>query len=298
MSTTAPTPQPGAQQNPMLSLSMLDRDVTVTGWPLLPAKEAQNFIANAQAYVLPKGQTLYRVFGGTAGDKGAYWSPAPPAPGSTEAEWRRTNAIEYSWNTGEFVVSYTAEADIHLWKGGVESKPAQDMQKQMLPDYWLVGGGTQFFFANWLIPGFKPVPEGKTPWAGTTQAGAVAPEPLAATPADFDPADALAAQAFRVSALADALRASAEALRATPAGSEADAAALEGASANLISSANTILNNIGKDPKMVSAAVQSQLGLARNVGLGAGIGASETVDRQVTEIVRGAAVLSGRAKGL
>ncbi len=161
------------------------------------------------------------------------------------------------------------------------------MSKQMLPDYWLVGGGTQFFFAHWLIPGFKPVPCGDTPWAGATQAGAVAAEALVAAPSDFDPCDANAAQAFRVSALADVLR-------ATAPSSDHQAAVLEGAAANLIRSANTILTNIGQDPQVVATAVRSQVGLARFVGEGGGL-ASDAIERQVTRVVQGAAVLSGRA---
>lgn len=289
------TPQPGALKNPMLSLGMTLRDVTAPGWPDHDAKNAVNFTLGAKPFVVPKGESLYRVYGGAASMKGAYWSPAPPAAGSTEGDWRGSNAIEYSWNAGENVASYTAQDDIHLWTGGVESQPAQDMDGAILPDFWLVGGATQFFFPFWLITGFTPVPCGPTPWQSATPTAAPsAPTQLVATAGDFDPADMQAAQAFRVGILADALRSSAETMRASAAHSE-DATALDGAVANLIASANTILNNIGGDPKIVSTQVRSQVGLARFVTIDDQMPGSDTASRLLCEVIQGAAELSGKA---
>lgn len=277
----------------MLSLGMIHRDVTAAGWPDLDAKNAVNFTLGAAPYVLPKGQSLYRVYGGTASMKGAYWSPAPPAAGSTEGDWRGSNAIEYSWNAGENVASYTAQDDIHLWKGGVESQPAQDMDGAILPDYWLVGGATQFFFPFWLIKGFTPVAYGPTPWhTATPSAAPRAPAQLVAAPGDFDPADKQAAQAFRVGVLADALRSSAEILRQSAA---ADAASLDGAVSNLMASANSILNNIGSDPGIVGTEVRSQVGLARFVTIDDQMPGNETASRLLGEVIQGAAELSGKA---
>lgn len=269
------------------------RDVTAQGWPDLEAKNAVNFTLGAAPFVLLKGDTLYRVYGGAANIKGAYWSPSPPAPGSTEGDWRGSNAIEYSWNSGANVASYTAENDIPLWKGGVESQPAQSMDSVPLPDYWLVGGGTQFFFPFWLINNFAPVPCGPTPWQGAIIAEtAGAPAQLVATAADFDPADKQASQAFRVSLLADALRHSADILRQTATAD--DSASLDGVIANLMNSANIILNNIGGDPKVVSTEVRSQLGLARYVMIGAETPDGDNATRLLNDVIQGAAELSGK----
>lgn len=281
MTDATPIPQPGAEKNPMLPLSMLWKDVDVPGWPILDKGQAQNFIANAEAVILKKGETVYRVYGGGAHNNGRYWSPAPPTPETTQADWRRTNAVELSWNSGEKVAAYTAQEDVPIWKGGVEAQHAQDMDEQVMADYWLVGGGTQIFFPNGLPKGTAPEDHGKTPWAATQPRKVV--QSLIATPEDFDPADEFAAQAFRVSALADAVLA----------GPVDDAEAT--AVANLIRSANTILANIGSDPKMVGAAVRSQVGLMRYVGQSAGMAANDTVEQRLKDVVHGAAVLAGRA---
>lgn len=288
-------PQPGAKKNPMLSLGMPLRDVTEASWPDLEGKNAVNFISIAHAFVFPKGETLYRVYGGAANMKGAYWSPEPPAPGSTEGDWRGSNAIEYNWNAGENVASYTAQNDIKLWKGGVESQPAQSMDGNILPDYWLVGGGTQFFFPFWLIDGFTPVACGATPWQATASTSTPVPDALVATAGDFDPADKQALQAFRVGLLADALRASAEILRQTPTATAQDAEALEGARANLMKSANSILSNIGSDPARVNTEVRSQVGLARYLVIDATLPGGDTAGRLLNDVIAGAAELSGKA---
>lgn len=295
MTSSDKTPQPGAQKNPMLNLGMTHRDVEQDGWPKLDKDNAPNFVANASPVMFEKGQTLFRVYGGSAKMNGAYWSPEPPAPKETEAQWRSENAIEYSWNAGQFVASYTATKDIPLWTGSVEAQPAQSLDNQILPDYWLVGGGPQFFFPYWLIDGFAAVAVGDTPWAGKADTGPVAPEGLAARVQDVDPADANAAQAFRVSALADAIRASADALRVVGTDTADEMAALEGAVANLMSSANAILRNLDSDPQLVGAAIRSQVGLARHIRLEAETPGHDEVHRRLGEVIHGAAVISGKA---
>ncbi|GAB5447275.1 hypothetical protein [Gymnodinialimonas sp.] len=295
MTSPNQTPQPGAQKNPFMNLGMTHRDVTKAGWPTLDKDNAPNFVLSAAPVVLEKGQTIYRVYGGKAKIVGAYWSPAPPPPQMTEAEWRSECAIEYSWNTGQYVASYTAEADIHLWAGSVEAQPAQSMAMKILPEYWLVGGGPQFFVAHWLINGFTPTPVGETPWPKTAQAAPVAAEALVAQPGDVVPADENATQAFRVSALAEALQASAEALRGAQTYTAVDADALDGAAANLMSSANNILTNLNSDPETVSAEVRSQVGLARHIEVEADVPGQGAVQQRLSEVIAGAAALSGKA---
>jgi hypothetical protein len=295
MSSQTPTPQPGAQKNPMLGLGLPRRDVAADNWITLPDREAVNF-TNAKPHLLKAGDTLYRVYGGSAAIAGGYWSPQPPASDCTEAQWRSDNAIELAWNDGTHVAQFTATEPLQVWTGGVESQPAQDMNGNPLPDYWLVGAGTQFWVNSWPKPIFPtPTTVGPTPWAASPSA-ATNTVALVALPHELDPADAHASQARLVAELALSLQNIAQALdRSSRADDRVSAARLACTVANLKRAANSLIENLGGAPAILKTMARAQVGLARHVHIDHTWQQAAALHRTLDAVVGGAARLAGIA---
>jgi hypothetical protein len=290
MSDPSATPQPGAEKNPMLALGLPARDVTADNWITLPLREAPNF-TRAKPHLLKPGDTLYRVYGGGASMSGGYWSPHPPAADCTEAQWRKENAIELSWNAGTDVAKFTVEdgQPLQVWTGGVESQPAQDLNGNPLPDYWLVGEGTQFWVKSFPAPIFpKPTRVGPTPWIASRQTvlKAVA---LLAQPDELDPADGHASQARLVAQLALSLESIADAL--SQKSGVADAA-LATTVANLKRAANSLVENLGGAPDTLKTMARAQVGLGRHVQIDAAWQDAPALNRTLDAVVSGAARLA------
>ncbi|MEO0865075.1 MAG: hypothetical protein AAFY39_10915, partial [Pseudomonadota bacterium] len=244
MELNASAPFPGAQENPMLLIGLPDRDITATGYFTLLGKQAVTF-AKASPITLTGGDKLYRVYGGPARPKGGFWAPEPPKANTTQGEWRSTNAVEPSWNDGTHVVELTVNAGhaLQCWMGEIESQPARNNVDKVIPDWWLVGGGTQYFAQFWTA-GFSDAvtltPQGGTPWADPRAVAAVASGPVTAVTCDaqagdLNPDQPEQAHVGAVIALANVLRASAGAMQDS---ASEDAAALSMAANNLIQSAN------------------------------------------------------------
>ncbi|MGR3494135.1 hypothetical protein [Citreimonas sp.] len=289
-----PTPPiPGAEMNAMLLLGLPDRPLDAEGYFTLLGKQAVTF-TGAKPVTLEPGDKLYRVFGGKAAAKGGFWAPEAPAPGTTEGAWRASNAVVPAWNDGTEVEALTVKEDAALqcWTGTIESQPAMDKQGVVLPDWWLVGGGTQFFVQFWT-PAFTEAVTldtvGPTPWDAPPAPFAQAYVAPVATAADLDPGDPVQAHVVEVLALAEALRAMAAAL------SDAEGARMSAAADTVLTTGNTILENQGRDDAMVAVAVRSHLDLGRHIEPDPAWPASGAVDRAVTRVVGSAAALSSRA---
>lgn len=289
------TPQPGAQKNPMLGLGLPPRDVAAANWRTLPAREAVNF-THAKPHLLNAGESLYRVYGGAAGISGGYWSLNPPASDSTEAQWRRENAVELSWNTGTSVAKFTATAPLQIWTGGVESQPAQDNEGKTLPDYWLVGEGTQFWVMSYPAPIFPtPTTVGPTPWATTASVPLNAVE-LVARPEELNTSDPHAVQAKLVAQLAQSLQLIAESLTTSSSNAGSLAAAqLAFTVANLMRSANALIENLGGSPSVLKTMTRAQVGLGRYVQIDHNWKEAAYLNRTLDAVVHGAAKLAGIA---
>jgi hypothetical protein len=295
VSSQTPIPQPGGRKNPMLGVGLPRRDVTADNWIMLPAREAVNF-TSAKPHLLKAGDSLYRVYGGSAGIIGGYWSPNPPAIDCTEAQWRSETAVELSWNAGTDVAKFTATTPLQVWRGGVVSQPAQDMSKNILSDYWLVGEGTQIWMNTQSGP-ISPQPKrvASTPWASTIYAQNDSVE-LVARPHELDPNDAHANQVRLVAQLAQSLQSIADAL--SQSSSEADlatAARLASTVANLNRLANSLIENLGGAPAILKTMVRAQVGLARHVHIEHTWQEAATLNQTLDAVVAGAAQLAGIA---
>jgi len=165
-----PTPMPGA----VAGITRLPFETKKhAGWNDLSAGDAINFI-NASPVTLATGTTIYRVYGGPAGMGGSYWSPIKPPITQTEADWRGSNAVELSWNSGTDVCEVKLAFDLKVWGGGIAPQPAQDTACQYLPGYLLPGGAQQYKVFDRLTP----VPAGKTPWPAGATCPVVPPAPV------------------------------------------------------------------------------------------------------------------------
>ncbi|MDJ0821881.1 MAG: hypothetical protein QNJ09_08755 [Paracoccaceae bacterium] len=299
--TNATPPFPGAKENPMLLLGLLPRTITFFD---LKGDKAKNF-TDASPVILKPGKQLYRVFGGGAGKIGGYWSPSPPSPGETEGDWRSENAVEPVWNAGTTVVEMTVKKGktLQSWTGGIESQPARDDQQKIIKDWFLVGGGTQFYVNSWAKDftdslDFKVL--GPTPW--TAQAPAVSVEEpaqdvaLATAPEDLSPETAAEAHVRLVHDLAAALRATAEALRdpAVPCAPE-DVAILRQAANTVTAQANAMLADIGQDDAAVEVAAWAQCSLSRHIEVDPRWPQGRAAEAALEQVVHSAAALSHRA---
>jgi hypothetical protein len=289
-------PFPGAKENAMLLIGLPERPLDAPGHFQLTGKQAVTFAGTApvQPVTLNPGDTLYRVFGGSAGMRGGFWAPTPPSTGATEGDWRASNAVEPVWNDGTSVASLTVKPGqaVQCWTGIIESQPARNDDGSVYPDWWLVGGGTQFFAQFWTED-FADAVElsdlGPTPWAGTARVGDTLAVSLVAAQGDLNTGDPVHEHVRMLATLAEALRATAAAMPGD------DGAPFARAANTLLGSANTILENQGKDDATVKVAIRSDLGLGRHIEPDPSWPTAAQLDRAVTDVVHSAAVLSNRA---
>ncbi|MEO0744075.1 MAG: hypothetical protein AAFY49_01895 [Pseudomonadota bacterium] len=290
-------PFPGAQHNPMLTISMPAKPLVAPDGDILKASDAVNFPAGdpPEPVTLKPGHTLYRVFGGNAGEIGGYWSPAAPTAVTTEAEWRNTNAVLPSWNSGAFVAELTVNDGhtLDAWVGGIWSQAAK-INKQIVPGWFLVGGGTQYHCDTWA-PTFKAAVTVRklcdTPWstAGTTPAPA-AEVAFAATPADLNPARPDHAHIAEAVHLANALRATARGLTSGHAGAANRMAA---AANEVMEDANTMVAHAGTNDALMAHAVRGHLGLTRAIDIDPAWPNAQAAHAQLHSVVMSAARMSG-----
>lgn len=272
------TPDPldhfGAQKNPMLTLA--NPPAAFPAWTL-PAVQAVNFtVGSITRTELIEGSQLYRVYGGPAGMTGAYWSPDKPDE-KTEGAWRSRNAVEPWWNAGTDVALLTVKpgATIHVWSGGITSQPALYANGDVIPEYFLVGGGRQCFVQSWLpeIGGaIDIVPDGKTPW--TAQGGApyrvapdVEPEGDPARLNATDPVAKVAVYLYEGAAAMRTLAAVLDARHATDPKADGGPAAM--AANNMITLANAIVRNAATEAQAARDIAKRAAGLTRVVDVAA-----------------------------
>ncbi|WP_136441008.1 hypothetical protein [Pacificoceanicola onchidii] len=293
-------PFDGAREDPMLLLGLLPKPLKAQGYFDLRGSDAANFTA-ASAKTLPAGTTLYRVYGGSAGQLGGYWSPEPPAPGSTEGDWRSESAVEPIWNDGTKMVKVTVKQGLTVpcWTGGIESQPAKIKDAagtvKIVKHWFLVGGGTQF-----LLPTFQPnfsathldVEDlGPTPWAGQSVPSGVVDCAPAVALNDLNPENPAEAHARAVAGLATALHALSDGLHAQGEGAEAHR--LRGAANTVTGEANGFLDAIRDGPEAVRLAAWGQSGLRRRLELDAFGNVAGPAQAMLDAVVMSAAGLKG-----
>lgn len=135
----------------------------------LPGKEASNFISASPMHIGDK--SMYRVFGGTAGDRGSYWTDSPIP--STEGAWRSKYAVTREWgNTGEKTAEWSTPASQWAW-GGKASPQAVKGYSDKLESFgakfrygWIQKGGDyQAYVPNsYKVISQSAVDIGVTPW--------------------------------------------------------------------------------------------------------------------------------------
>jgi len=294
----------GATKDGFLTLSTPPNKV-YPEWALTP-DQVVNFTVNTITRTeLSAGSRLYRVWGGPAGQRGAYWSPDKPEE-TTEGEWRSRNAVEPWWNAGTKLAVLTVKdgASINVWSGGITSQPALYANGERIPDYFLVGGGQQCLVPFWLPDissaiKIETVPGG-IPWEPVEpdETYRVTPDvqpSVSINTLDFsDPVQQVAIFLYEggtaMRALAKALDA-AHQTRPEAAGGPADMAA-----DNMITLANAIVRNVATNPKEAIEIARRAAGLRRVVDIDTGMleGDDARIARQADAQVTVIAERAGR----
>ena len=115
--------------------------LTHPGWPDLPARLAPTFVS-ASPVTLKVGTKLYRVFGGPSHKAGWFWSKRHIP--STEAVWRKDDAVQQSWNSGtRMVVGVVRVEELRVWEGPAAAQPAEFTNGDDAAGYVLPGGDIQ-----------------------------------------------------------------------------------------------------------------------------------------------------------
>lgn len=298
MNTNTP-PLPGAQHNPFLTVSMAIKTYSAPGVFSLRAQDAANYTAGdpAKPFSLKEGDSLYRVYGGLAGEQGGYWSPQPPVAGETEGEWRSKNAVLGKWNTGQHVAQMTVNDGnvLQSWKGGIEAQAVVlKGQTTPVPGWFLVGGGTQYlcpFFdsSNKKLVTFKAL--GNTPWntTGAEETLSLSEETqCTVAPADLDAANAAHAHVAETVALAQALRKTSHSLADT--NTDMQSATRIGLAANeVMEDANALVANIDSNHDAATHIARSQLTLSRYIDLDPTWPGAQDAQAKLTDVVFSAA---------
>ena len=152
---TAAPPELGAVEG-ALGPRLPSAALGVPGWPTLPAKAAENFVA-ARPVTLPKGTKIYRIVDDAARPDGSWWSL--DLPGS-KAEWRSKYAVLEDFNkNGKYVEYVVTETEgLRVWLG-----PAASQRVGSAPGWIQDGGASQV----WLPPGsVRPSAPKPTGWGG------------------------------------------------------------------------------------------------------------------------------------
>lgn len=301
-----PMPFPGAKKNPMLLIGMPHIELKKPSYFDLAPDQTVTYSAAQKVTptTLTAGQKLYRVYGGPAKAAGGFWAPSAPGANESEGDWRGSNAVEPHWNAGTHIVEMTVNAgqQVQTWMGEIESQPALDNTDKAIKDWWLVGGGTQYFFQFWT-PAFKNgvtlKPLGGTPWADPRAVAAVTsgqmPKDtlnLDAKATDLNPQEPIEAHVVAVETLATALRAAAQSLQSQ--NDADDAAPLAEAANNLIATANQLLKDHGSDEEAAALRVRSQLSLGRVIDIDPAWPQAQQAIAALGSVVRSAAVISNR----
>ncbi|WP_299690720.1 hypothetical protein [uncultured Tateyamaria sp.] len=291
-------PFPGAQLNPMLTISMPAKAIVAPDGDTLKASDAVNYPVGdpPKPITLKPGHKLFRVYGGPAGEIGGYWSPNPPAPDMTVGEWRNINAVLPSWNDGAFVAQLTVNDGHSLpaWVGGIWSQAAK-VNKKIVPGWFLKGGGTQYHCDTWASTFNAAVTItkiGDTPW--TTGAAPTAPSPqqdvqFAATSGDLDPGKAEHAHVGHIVDLAHALRSTAHGLTS----GSTEAAIMAHAANEVMDDANAIVAHLDSDQGLVAHAILGHLGLTRAIDLAPSWPGAAAAKAKLDSAVMSAARISG-----
>jgi hypothetical protein len=193
----AALPQPGAVPGQFVSNGLQEPPDPPPGWPPLPTSQAVNFTSATPIY-LDTSTVLYRVFGGATAEAGRYWSPI--AFQSADAFYGG-DAVELSWDSGLYLATMvlgpdTAGETLPVWYGPCATQPADDMDGNILPGYYLPGGQEQYW-----IPDLATVITGPTAW--NQDVGQ--PDPASFSPAPAPAESAMAPGAAPYLEIADLL---------------------------------------------------------------------------------------------
>ncbi|MEE9339386.1 MAG: polymorphic toxin-type HINT domain-containing protein, partial [Methylococcaceae bacterium] len=126
----------------------------------LPNKEKVNFVGTPIPVKLKPGTVIYRVYGGNAGKRGAYWSLEPP---KSLGQTRKDLAVFEDWNDGSKIVKYEVKEGDNIggWTG--QSAP-QSASNHGFSEADLPGGKDQLYIDAWNLPDSKlenvELPEG------------------------------------------------------------------------------------------------------------------------------------------
>lgn len=294
-------PFPGTQEKPVLLVAMPHITLHQASYFDLKPDQAVTFSAAnpVRAATLPAGQKLYRVFGGQiAKAKGAFWAPEPPAKDATEGDWRSLNAVEPIWNAGTHVAEMTIQEDCTLqtWFGEIGSQPARS-EKGIIKDWWLVGGGQQYFLQSWT-PAFDDAVTiktlGNTPWSDAFLHKTTMPKTEIAinfTPSEGNLAVGAHAHVSVLSNLTDALRLVAKSA------DDMDAASTMAEAANTVASfANILLADVEQDPKAVEAAIRANLHLGRHIEIDPTLAHASKAIEALQTVIHHAATISHHPK--
>jgi hypothetical protein len=153
-------PQPGAVQGVLVPNGLPNQDICYPGWPTLPGSQAVNF-SSAEPITISKGSTITRTYGPPTQEAGAYWLPPGSDPPETEAAFYGQEAVELSWNNGQFQATWQVPQDIRTWSGPTSRQPADDMGGNLLPGYYLPGGGPQVYIDPIFLGDWQSQP---SPW--------------------------------------------------------------------------------------------------------------------------------------
>jgi hypothetical protein len=148
-------PEPGAVEG-VLGPRLPGRDLSVEGWPTLPAKAAENFVS-ARPVTLPRGTKIYRIVDDATRPDGSWWSLKLPG---SKAEWRSKYAVLDDFNQNGKYVEYVVDdpEGLRAWVG-----PAASQRVGSAPGWIQEGGASQL----WLPPGsVKPGAPKPTGWGG------------------------------------------------------------------------------------------------------------------------------------
>ncbi len=294
-------PFPGARENPILRLPMPHITLSEASYFDLKPDQTVTFSAAnpVRAVTLAAGQKLYRVFGGQiASANGAFWAPDPPAKDATEGDWRSLNAVELIWNAGTHVAEMTIRegCTLQTWFGEIGSQPARS-DKGVIKDWWLVGGGQQYFLQFWTSACDDAVTIktlGNTPWSDALLHKPMMPKTEIVI--DFvrsEENDGVKAHAH-VSVLCnltDALRTVAKSA------GDKDAAATMAEAANFVASfANILLADVQNDPKAVEVAIRSNLHLGRHIQIDPRLPHASKAINALQTVIHHAATISHHPK--
>lgn len=125
-------------------------NLIINGWPILPFKDAINFLFIPKNIILPAGTELVRVIKENKNTPRGNWWILGNLP-QTRKKWRSDYAVLEVWNPDDNYVYFELERSLPVWSGYAASQRVSEKGK-FLPCI-LKGGGEQI----WLDPQHLPL---------------------------------------------------------------------------------------------------------------------------------------------